>query len=187
MEINKCLIATSKENNSQHHDIVGRPTNSPFLEYTICGKLQRVLFVTLQPFNKKHHESKEQSPFPIKVRIVKSRRGEHLGKIVPSLTYAFCPADEKKLSDLLLYSRRTYEKYTAPLGIGWMVNPHEHYGPNPSGYEYDMWGTYRLKAEKIDASESFGVEMSIHELDNAICVASDIVEHLLYEIKQEEI
>ena len=58
------------------------------------------------------------------------------------LTYAFCPADEKKLSDLLLSSRRTYEKYTAPLGIGWMVNPHEHYGPNPSGYEYDMWGTY---------------------------------------------
>ena len=58
------------------------------------------------------------------------------------LTYAFRPADEKALTALLLSSRRTYEKYTAPLGIGWMVNPHEHYGPNPSGYEYDMWGTY---------------------------------------------
>ena len=23
-----------------------------------------------------------------------------------------------------------------------MVTPHDHYGPNPSGYEYDMWGTY---------------------------------------------
>ena len=23
-----------------------------------------------------------------------------------------------------------------------MVNPHDHYGPNPSGYEYDLWGTY---------------------------------------------
>ena len=58
------------------------------------------------------------------------------------LTYAFSPADEQALSALLLSSRRIYEKYTAPLGIGWMVNPHEHYGPNPSGYEYDLWGTY---------------------------------------------
>ena len=23
-----------------------------------------------------------------------------------------------------------------------MVTPHDHYGPNPSGYEYDLWGTY---------------------------------------------
>ncbi len=58
------------------------------------------------------------------------------------LTYAFSPADEQTLSAVLLSSRRTYEKYTAPLGIGWMVNPHDHYGPNPSGYEYDLWGTY---------------------------------------------
>ena len=58
------------------------------------------------------------------------------------LTYSFSPADERSLSGLLLSSRRTYEKYTAPLGIGWMVNPHNHYGPNPSGYEYDLWGTY---------------------------------------------
>ena len=36
----------------------------------------------------------------------------------------------------------TYEKYTAPLGIGWMVNPGHHYGPNVDGYEYDRWGTY---------------------------------------------
>ena len=35
-----------------------------------------------------------------------------------------------------------YEKYTAPLGIGWMVNPNHHYGPNVDGYEYDRWGTY---------------------------------------------
>ena len=43
---------------------------------------------------------------------------------------------------MLLKTRRVYEKYTAPLGIGWMVTPHDHYGPNPSGYEYDLWGTY---------------------------------------------
>ena len=58
------------------------------------------------------------------------------------LTYAFSDTEEGKLTELLLSSRRTYEKYTAPLGIGWMVTPHDHYGPNPSGYEYDLWGTY---------------------------------------------
>ena len=58
------------------------------------------------------------------------------------LTYNFSPEEEKSLTGLLLSSRRIYEKYTAPLGIGWMVNPHDHYGPNPSGYEYDLWGTY---------------------------------------------
>ena len=63
------------------------------------------------------------------------------------LTYGFSPAEEKKLTDLLLSSRGIYEKYTAPLGIGWMVNPHDHYGPNPSGYEYDLWGTYH-KADR---------------------------------------
>jgi alpha-glucuronidase len=72
------------------------------------------------------------------------------------LTYGFASAEEKTLTKLLLSSRRIYEKYTAPLGIGWMVNPHEHYGPNPSGYEYDLWGTYH-KADRnavgIDRTE----------------------------------
>ena len=63
------------------------------------------------------------------------------------MTYGFTPAEEKALTELLLSSRRIYEKYTAPLGIGWMVNPHDHYGPNPSGYEYDRWGTYH-KADR---------------------------------------
>lgn len=44
--------------------------------------------------------------------------------------------------DILMDSRDTYEKYTSPLGIGWMVNPSHHYGPNIEGYEYDNWGTY---------------------------------------------
>ena len=43
---------------------------------------------------------------------------------------------------ILLRSREVYEKYTAPLGIGFMVNPSYHYGPNPEGYEYSPWGTY---------------------------------------------
>ncbi|TAH72895.1 MAG: alpha-glucuronidase, partial [Anaerolineaceae bacterium] len=44
--------------------------------------------------------------------------------------------------DILMKSWSIYEKYTSPLGIGWMVNPHNHYGPNVDGYEYDRWGTY---------------------------------------------
>lgn len=46
------------------------------------------------------------------------------------------------ISHMLLVSRSIYEKYTTPLGIGWMVNPGHHYGPNVDGYEYDKWGTY---------------------------------------------
>lgn len=38
--------------------------------------------------------------------------------------------------------REAYEKYTSPLGIGWMVNPMGHYGPSVDGYEYSRWGTY---------------------------------------------
>ncbi|MDL2301657.1 alpha-glucuronidase [Lachnospiraceae bacterium OttesenSCG-928-D06] len=46
------------------------------------------------------------------------------------------------VKEILLNSRETYEKYTCPLGIGWMVNPHLHYGPSVDGYEYSRWGTY---------------------------------------------
>ena len=43
---------------------------------------------------------------------------------------------------MLLPSREIYEKYTSPLGIGWMVTPHVHYGCSVDGYEYSRWGTY---------------------------------------------
>jgi alpha-glucuronidase len=39
-------------------------------------------------------------------------------------------------------SWRTYERYTAPLGVGFMVRPGHHYGPDVDGYEYTSWGTY---------------------------------------------
>jgi alpha-glucuronidase len=58
------------------------------------------------------------------------------------LTYEHNEEVLNTLSDILLGSWSTYEKYTSPLGIGWMVNPHTHYGPNVDGYEYDKWGTY---------------------------------------------
>ena len=43
---------------------------------------------------------------------------------------------------ILLPSREIYENYTTPMGIGWMVTPHEHYGCSVDGYEYSRWGTY---------------------------------------------
>ncbi|MCH5252003.1 MAG: alpha-glucuronidase [Lachnospiraceae bacterium] len=49
---------------------------------------------------------------------------------------------EEDITAMLMKSWSTYEKYTAPLGIGWMVTPHYHYGPDVDGYEYDRWGTY---------------------------------------------
>lgn len=41
-------------------------------------------------------------------------------------------------------SWRTYEQYTAPLGVGFMVRPGHHYGPDVDGYEYTPWGTYHF-------------------------------------------
>ena len=58
------------------------------------------------------------------------------------LTYQFSDQNVDQLASLLNCSRRIYECYTSPLGLNWMVTPHTHYGPNPSGYEYDVWGTY---------------------------------------------
>ncbi|WP_103062309.1 alpha-glucuronidase [Actinomyces qiguomingii] len=45
---------------------------------------------------------------------------------------------------ILLTSREAYENYTAPLGVGFMVTPGGHYGPNIDGYEYSPWGTYHF-------------------------------------------
>lgn len=64
-------------------------------------------------------------------------------KVVENITY------------MLLRSHRIYEKYTTPLGLGWMVNPGYHYGPNPEGYEYSHWGTYhRANYEAIGVDRS---------------------------------
>ncbi|MDC3416908.1 alpha-glucuronidase family glycosyl hydrolase [Aquibacillus salsiterrae] len=50
----------------------------------------------------------------------------------------------ENITSMLLDSREIYENYTTPLGIGWMVNPNHHYGPNVDGYEYSRWGTYHF-------------------------------------------
>jgi alpha-glucuronidase len=58
------------------------------------------------------------------------------------MTYSNHKTVVDTISNMLLCSWRIYENYTSPLGIGWMVNPGHHYGPNVDGYEYDKWGTY---------------------------------------------
>lgn len=59
-----------------------------------------------------------------------------------ALTFGLTGSAAEDLLDMLLHSWAIYESYTAPLGIGWMVTPHTHYGPSVDGYEYDRWGTY---------------------------------------------
>jgi alpha-glucuronidase len=57
-------------------------------------------------------------------------------------TYSAHPTVVDNLSHILLNSWLTYEKYNAPLGLGWLCNNTMHYGPGPDIYEYDRWGTY---------------------------------------------
>ena len=61
-----------------------------------------------------------------------------------NLTFGHDPVVIAEVEFILLNSWKTYENYTAPLGVGWMVNPGHHYGPNLDGYEYSVWGTYHF-------------------------------------------
>lgn len=68
--------------------------------------------------------------------------------------------NDKKVIDtvsyILLNSYKAYENYTAPLGMGWLCTPQNHYGPSPLGYEYDRWGTYHFadrNAVGVDRSD----------------------------------
>ena len=73
-----------------------------------------------------------------------------------ALTFGNTPAVVDGVTEILLRSRFTYEKYTTPLGLGWMVNVIDHYGPSPEGYEYMKWGTYHradTKAIGIDRTD----------------------------------
>ena len=64
-----------------------------------------------------------------------------------ALTYGFEGTSLDDLTKLLMESARIYELYTSPLGLNWMINPENHYGPNPYGYEFMVWGTY-TKADR---------------------------------------
>ncbi len=73
------------------------------------------------------------------------------GKTAPAATGETVPAAtgdaeplRRTLHAMMDDSWRTYERYTAPLGVGFMVRPGHHYGPDVDGYEYTPWGTYHF-------------------------------------------
>ena len=71
-------------------------------------------------------------------------------------TFGYKEKIMRNILKILMMSWTTYEKYTSPLGIGWMVKPNVHYGPDVDGYEYDRWGTYHKADHKgigVDRTE----------------------------------
>ena len=50
----------------------------------------------------------------------------------------------KTIRNIMITSNATYADYCAPLGVGFMVTPGCHYGPDVNGYEYSRWGTYHF-------------------------------------------
>jgi alpha-glucuronidase len=67
---------------------------------------------------------------------------EQIAKEWIAMTFRLPEKEADILCSMLLRSREIYEKYSSPLGIGWMVTPNGHYGPSVDGYEYSRWGTY---------------------------------------------
>lgn len=61
-----------------------------------------------------------------------------------ALTFPGAGEVQAALREIMAGSWLTYERYTAPLGVGWMVTPGSHYGPSVDGYEYTAWGTYHF-------------------------------------------
>lgn len=60
------------------------------------------------------------------------------------LTFSDDPECVQGVVAVMRDSWQTYEKYTAPLGVCFMVQPGHHYGPSVDGYEYSKWGTYHF-------------------------------------------
>ena len=60
--------------------------------------------------------------------------------------YSFDISDDAKaiIVQMLLSSARTYENYTAPLGLGWMVENLQHYMVDVNAAEYREYGTYHF-------------------------------------------
>ncbi|WP_231618997.1 alpha-glucuronidase [Nonomuraea sp. SBT364] len=80
-------------------------------------------------------------------RLAWAPRADPAGILDEWIGLTFPPAPEplrRALHAMMDGSWRTYERYTAPLGVGFMVNPGNHYGPAVDGYEYSPWGTYHF-------------------------------------------
>lgn len=64
---------------------------------------------------------------------------------------------QKVIFEMLKESTEIYENYTAPLGVGWMINKEHHYGPSVNAYEYEPWGTYHFSDR-----EGLGVDRTVN-------------------------
>lgn len=73
---------------------------------------------------------------------------EEIAKEWTALTFGQDQQVQDVIVTFLLESWSIYESYTSPLGVGWMVTPHYHYGPDIDGYEYSKWGTYHFSDNK---------------------------------------
>lgn len=82
---------------------------------------------------------------------------EEIAREWAQMTFDTDPEAIDVIVGILMGSRATYEKYTSPLGIGWMVTPGFHYGCSVDGYEYSRWGTYH-RADHL----GIGVDRSSH-------------------------
>ncbi|MFD3259406.1 alpha-glucuronidase family glycosyl hydrolase [Paenibacillus lentus] len=69
---------------------------------------------------------------------------EEIAEEWTGMTFGLDQAVTNTILGILMESWPTYENYTSPLGVGWMVVPHYHYGPDVDGYEYSKWGTYHF-------------------------------------------
>lgn len=69
---------------------------------------------------------------------------EEIGMEWTIATFGNDPEVVNVVGRMLMMSWPIYEGYTAPLGVGWMVAPNHHYGPDVDGYEYSRWGTYHF-------------------------------------------
>lgn len=81
------------------------------------------------------------------------------------------------IQDILLSSMATYENYTAPLGVGWMVNINHHYGVSVNGYEFDKWGTYHFSDRNglgVDRTVATGTGYTRQYLDTNFALYEDL-------------
>ena len=81
------------------------------------------------------------------------------------------------IKDMLLSSMNTYENYTAPLGVGFMVKRNHHYGVGINDYEFDKWGTYHFSDRNglgVDRTVATGTGYTRQYQDKNFALYEDI-------------
>lgn len=107
-----------------------------------------------------------------------SLTSEEIAKEWITLTFGSDEGILEVLLPLMMESRGVYENYTAPLGVGWMVAPNHHYGPDVDGYEYSRWGTYHYADRNgigVDRTQKTGTGYSM-QYNAPVCEKYDSLE-----------